>query len=262
MAGLTRVGLGNLGLDSTMVLFTVLVAVGAALLFGLGPAWRASRRDLSATMRAGSSGSMSDGTSRWGCATLPIVGELALSLVLLSAGGLMLKSVLKLQATELGFQPQSLLTFRLSMPSPQYDPPRATQLLVQLLDRLQGQPGIDAVGYGSCAPLSGGCNRTSASFPDWPPAPVGNGPAVGVYWASPTYFGTLGIRLVRGRVFTDHDRIYSRKVVVVNETAARAFWGCRSRRQTNWPRAGGIQRWGRRSSAWLPTCATARSKPR
>jgi putative ABC transport system permease protein len=224
-AGLTRVGLGTFGLDSTTLLFTFLVAAAAAVLFGLGPAWRASRRDLTSTIRAGSSGSVSQGTSRWSVRNFLIVGEVALSLVLLSAAGLMLKSVFQLQSTELGFQPQSLLTFRLSMPSPQYDPPRATQLFVQLVDRLHGQPGIDAVAYNNCAPLSGGCNGTTATFPDRPKTPVGSGPAVGVYWASPTYFDTLGIRVIRGRVFDDHDRVGQPKVVVINETAARAFWG-------------------------------------
>jgi putative ABC transport system permease protein len=224
-ASLTRVGLGTLGLDSTTLLFTLLVAAATAVLFGLGPAWRASRRDLISTIRAGSSGSLSPGTSRLGLRNFLITAEVALSLVLLSAGGLMLKSVLRLQSTELGFQPQSLLTFRLSMPSPHYDSARATQLIVQLLDRLHGQPGIDAVAYGHCAPLSGACNGTTATFPDRPKTPVGSGPAVGVYWASPTFFDTLGIRLIRGRVFDDHDRLGQPKVVVINEAAARAFWG-------------------------------------
>lgn len=222
-AGLTRVGLGTVGLDTAMLLFAIALATATAVLFGLGPAWRASRRDLTATMRVGSSGSVSQRTSGFAFRNLLIVGEIAIALVLLIAGGLMLKSVAKLQATELGFRPTSLSTFRLTMPSPQYNSARATQLFVDALDRLGARGEIEAIAYGSCAPLSGGCNQTSASFPGRlaPPAR----PSVGVRWASPKYFETLGIRLVRGRVFTDADRAGQPKVVVINEAAARAFWG-------------------------------------
>jgi putative ABC transport system permease protein len=223
-AGLTRVGLGRIGLDGTTLLFTVLVALGTAVLFGLGPAWRASRRDLTATMKAGASGAVSQGSRGFGLRNLLIVGEVALALVLLSAGGLMLRSVARLQAVELGFNPVSLLSVRLALPTPQYDYPRAIVLFDQLLGRLAARPGIESVGYGNCAPVSGGCNQTIASFPDRPPVAKGRGPGVGVYWASPGYFDTLGIRLIKGRAFTDRDRAGQLRVAIVNETAARSFW--------------------------------------
>lgn len=223
-AGLTRVGLGMLGLDGSTLIFTVLISTGSAVLFGLVPAWGAARRDLGTTMKAGGSGSVSAGAHGLALRSLLIVGEMALALVLLSAGGLMIKSVARLQATELGFRPDSLLTFRATLPSPQYDRPRAMQFFDQLLGRLTSRAGIESVAYGSCAPLSGGCNRTLARFPDRPPVAVGSEPSVGVTWASSRYFETLGIRLVRGRVFSEGDRIGQPKVVVVNETAARAFW--------------------------------------
>jgi predicted permease len=224
-AGLTRVGLGTLGLDGTTLLFTLAIALGTAAIFGLGPAWRASRRDLTTTMRAGSPGAVSQSHAGFSVRNLLIVGEMALALVLLTAGGLMLKSVARLQATELGFQPESLFTFRLALPSPQYNPSSATLFLEQLLERLRTQGDIRSVGYGNCAPVSRGCNVTIATFPDRPASQRGNGPQVGIYWASPDYFDTLGIRLIRGRVFDARDRIGQPKVVVINETAARTFWG-------------------------------------
>jgi putative ABC transport system permease protein len=222
---LTRVGLGMLGLDGTTLLFTFAIAAVTAVLFGLGPAWRASRRDLTDAMKAGTSGVVSQGTRGFAVRNLLIVGEMALALVLLTAGGLMLKSVARLQATELGFRPDGLLSSRVTLPAPQYDRPRATAFLNDLVDRLGRRADIESVAYGSCAPLSEACNRTSATFPDRLPAPRGKPPAVGVYWASSRYFETLGIRLVRGRVFTDRDRDGQPKVVVINETAARTFWG-------------------------------------
>jgi putative ABC transport system permease protein len=224
-AGLTRVGLSHLGLDGSTLLFAVLVAAATSALFGLGPAWRASGRDLAATMRTGAAGAVTSGTRRLALRNLLIVGEIALALVVLAASGLMIKSVARLQATELGFKPDSLLTVRVGLPGPQYNRETATQFLDQLVTRLAGQPGIDAVAYGSCAPLSGFCNRTTATFPDRPPVPLGRKPSVGVLWASPDYFRTIGARVARGRAFSEHDRVGQPKVVVINEAAARAFWG-------------------------------------
>jgi predicted permease len=137
----------------------------------------------------------------------------------------MLKSLGRLQATALGFRPDSVLTFRLAMSPPQYDQPRATQFFVELVDRVSALGPVESVAFGGCAPISGGCNGTTASFPDRPQAPGTRKPPVGVLWASPRYFETLGIRLVRGRGFTPQDRAGQPKVVVINEAAARAFWG-------------------------------------
>jgi putative ABC transport system permease protein len=222
--GLTRVGLGLVGFDATVLLFTIGTAIATAMLFGLGPAWRASRRDLTASMKVGSAGSVASGGRGLAFRNLLIVGEIALALVLLTAGGLMLKSVVRLQATEVGFNPDGLLTVRVALPGPQYNAQRATQFLADLVERLDGHANIDAVAYGSCAPVSGGCNGTLATFPGRPAVP-GRGPVVGVLWASPRYFETLGIRLVRGRAFTDSDRAGQPKVVVISEAAAREFWG-------------------------------------
>src|SRR5262249_7932797 len=133
------------------------------------------------------------------------------------------RSVRNLQTTGLGFEPDDLITASVSLPQARYDATRATQAVVQLLERLRAQPGVQAAAYGNCAPVSGGCNGTTATFPDRQLAP-GTAASVGIYWASPEYFGTLGIRLLKGRTFTDRDRTGQPKVVVLDETAARAFW--------------------------------------
>jgi predicted permease len=221
--GPTRLGLDHLDLDGTTLIFTMLIGVATAVLFGLGPAWRTSRHDLTAVMKAGSSGAVSR-VSGAALRNLLLVGEMALALVLLTAGGLMLTSVIRLQATSLGFDPRSLLTAALTLPDPQYDPARATQLFDQLLKRLESQPGIESISHGSCVPVSDGCNGTLATFPGRPPLPSERRPFVGVRWGSPRYFETMKIRLVRGRVFSERDRVGQPKVVVINETAARAFW--------------------------------------
>jgi len=223
-AGLTRVGLGLLGIDLASFVAIAGVTSLAALLFGLGPAWRASRRDPIDTMKTSTSGSVSHGTRGLSLRNLFVVGEMAIALVVLTAGGLMVKSVLRLQATELGFRPASLLSVRMVLPGPQYNPARASQFLMDLIERLESRPGMQSVAYGSCAPVTGGCNRTSAKFPGRVLPPDRTETPIGVLWASPRYFETMGIRLLRGRLFTPHDRAGQPKVVVVNETAALTYW--------------------------------------
>jgi predicted permease len=117
------------------------------------------------------------------------------------------------------------VTFPLSLPGSQYDGPRSERFFVDLLQRLESVPGIEAVGFGQCAPVSGGCNATRASFPDKPPVAPGREPSVGIHWASPQLFKAMAIPLVRGRTFTDLDRAGQPKVIVINETAARTLFG-------------------------------------
>src|SRR5262249_47817815 len=158
-----------------------------------------------------------------GMRTLLIVAETALALVLLIAAGLMLRSVRNLESTGLGFEPDGVTTAVITLPGKRYDSAHATVFFTQLLDRLRAQPGIQSVAYGNCAPVSGGCNGTIATFPDRALAP-GTEPSVGIYWASPDYFHTMGIRVVNGRVFSDRDREGQPKVVVISEAAARTLW--------------------------------------
>jgi len=222
--GLTRVGLSGLGPDWRTVTFAIALVAATAMLFGLGPAWRASRRDLTTNIKSAGNVAGGDGRRHLPVRQLLIVGEVALALVLLSAGGLMLKSVARLQATELGFNPANLISARLVMAAEQYDYPGARRLLVDLLDRVSTNPLIDSVGYNYCAPLSGRCNGTTAQFPGRPQPPNTPSPFVQVHWASPAYFSTLGIRLIEGRVFTPQDTADRPKVVVINEKAAHTFW--------------------------------------
>jgi putative ABC transport system permease protein len=222
-AGLTRVGLGLVHLDASVLAMTIVIAVGTAMLIGLGPAWRASRRDLTTTIKSGSSGSIASGTRWFGVRNLMAASEMALALVLLTASGLMLKSVIHLYQTDLGFRPRSLTTFRVALLPPRYDSDRATRFLTQLVDQLRTRGETVSAAFGSCAPVSGGCNRTSATFPDRPPV-TGPKPTVGVVWTTPGYFETLGIPLKRGRTFAGSDRAGQPRVVVINETAARTLW--------------------------------------
>jgi predicted permease len=222
--GLMRVGASMLGVDATLALAAIALAIVTAVLFGLIPAYHAARGDLTTAVRSGTAGSSSTGFRGMTLRNGLVVGEVALALVMLVSAGLMVKSLMRLSQTDLGFRPDRLLTFRLQLPDQTYPPERRLPFTEQLLARLQARPEIESAAFGHCAPVSGGCNGTRALFPDRPPVAPGSEPLVGVTWASPDYFTTLGIRLVRGRWFTDRDREGQPKVVVINETAARRFW--------------------------------------
>ena len=223
--GLTRVGISLIDLDVTTLLFTLGITVLTAVLFGLVPAWHASRSDIVTTMKTGGAGLIAPGARGLSLRNLLIVGETALALVLLVAAGLMLQSVNNLQRTPLGFEPAGLITFPISLPRMQYDNARATRFFVDLIDRVHALPGVQSAAYGLCAPVSGGCNATDVTFPGKPPVAPGQEPLTGVHWASPELFETIRIPLLRGRTFTDRDRQGQPKVVVINETAARTIFG-------------------------------------
>lgn len=232
--GLTRVGMGMIGVDLGTFAFTLITAVATALLFGLLPAWQASRADIVQTIKAGGAGSIGPGargigaSGRWmrgiGARQLLIVGETALALVLLVASGLMLQSVRNLQRTELGFDHEGLVTLRLQLPDAQYDAARSTRFFTELLQRVRTVPGVRAAAYGSCAPVSGACDITSATLPDRPDEPAALRPLTGIQYASPSLFETAGMRVLKGRAFTDRDVDGQPRVVMINETFARELF--------------------------------------
>ena len=201
-----RVGASMLGADATLVFSAVGLAVVCAMLFGLIPAWQAARGDLTSSMRPLINGRPSMGSRGLAFRNGLLVAEVALALVMLVSAGLMLKSLMRLGQTDLGFRPDHVLTFQLSLPDESYSPERSLSFIEQLLTKLRARPGVEAAAFGHCAPVADGCNGTRAFFPDRPVLPPGGSPLVGVTWVSPGFFDSLGIRLVQGRGFTDRDR--------------------------------------------------------
>jgi putative ABC transport system permease protein len=223
-AGLTRIGAGMIEFDASTLLFTCGVAALTALLVSLMPAVQASSlRPIDALKSGGKSGGRVLGwlDARSALVTL----QIALALILLAGAGLMIRSAERLRATDVGISPRGLLTARIDVPRAAYDDARGQMFLAQLLERLGGVAGVESAALGLCAPVSGGCNGTIMWFPPAThPRRDGTDPAVGIHWVTPGYFSTLGIRVVQGRTFTDHDRAGQPKVILVNEAAARRIW--------------------------------------
>jgi putative ABC transport system permease protein len=220
-AGLTRIGASTIGLDAATLLFTLGVTVVTAGLLALLPTLQAaSLRPIEALKAAGSARG-SHGGRDFVVRAVPVVAQIALALVLLAGAGLMTRSALELQATGIGVDPADVLTVRMELPDASYDAERGAAFYARLVERIRALPGVAAAGLGSCAPVSGGCNQTGIFFVAPPRDDTGD---VGMHWASPGYFATLGIPLLEGRDFDDADRAGRTKVVLINEAAAREFW--------------------------------------
>jgi predicted permease len=209
-------------IDGTVLGFGLGASVLAALLAGLAPALQASRPDLTQSLKeaARSSGSLRRGRLR----SALIVGEVALSLVLLIGTGLMLRSFANLQQVRPGFDAHNLLTFSLSLPWNRYrEPERRAGFYRRLEDRLRALPGVRSVGGVFPLPLSG-------RF--WTGPYAAEGAAPGEYDRNqanyrsilPGYFEAMGARLLAGRFLSWDEVAESRPVIVVDHLFARSVW--------------------------------------
>jgi putative ABC transport system permease protein len=210
--------------DAVVMLFTLGVAVLTGLVFGMVPAFHATRAGLSSALKEGGRGGAAGRGSARARGAL-VVAEMALAVTLLAGAGLLLRSFVKLQAVDPGFHTQQALTFELSLPDVRY---RADDARIaffdELLPRLRALPGVRAAGAVMGLPLTGLEFIISFEVAGRPPAPPSQRPSMQVRVATPDYFTAIGIPLQRGRLFTDDDRQGTTKVVLITEAAARTFF--------------------------------------
>ena len=222
--GLSALTLSGIRLDLRALLFTFAIALFTGILFGLAPALQGSRADVASALKSG--GARPSGFAGFRILTgksILVVTEVALAVVLLIGAGLMIKSFSRLIATRTGIDPDHVLTMRINLPNA-VKQPAAQAFFSQLETRVAALPGVVSVGQMNCHALAGGCSGTIIWFRDRPPVPQGTEPGVGMQWASPAYFKTMKIPVLRGRMFTDTDRQDAPKVAIINESAAHRFW--------------------------------------
>ncbi len=224
LEGLSSLVLSSIRIDGTALAFTLLVAAATAVLFGLVPAVRASRVAVSDALRGGEDAERNRRIRPLAGRGVLVSLEIALTLVLLIAAGLTIKSLATLLGTNVGFDPRHVLTVRVSLPEEAYTPESSGPFFSELLTRVREIPGVTSAALGNCPPLAGGCNESTITFLDRPPVPEGQGPSVGVNFITPGYLDSLRVPLLRGRDFTPADRQGTPKVVLINETAARRLW--------------------------------------
>ncbi|HXU44626.1 MAG TPA: ABC transporter permease [Thermoanaerobaculia bacterium] len=213
--------LGRVAFSGRALAFGLLAAVVTGLLFGLAPALRAFRTDVAGSLKEGSKGS--EGAGRQPLRAGLVVAEVALSLVVLAAAGLLGRSLGRLAAVDPGFQPKGVLS-ALILPRSLADQPRRLVNFYRALEaRLRALPGATAVGLVSQLPLGGddivASVRAIGGDPTAPPT------YASYRAATPGYFAALGIPLLKGRTFTDAEGVEGSRVAVVDELLARGFWG-------------------------------------
>jgi putative ABC transport system permease protein len=210
--------IADVHIDGRVLAVALGLAVVTTFLFGLVPALRAARTDLSQALREGGRGSVR--TGRLG--RLLVVAELAIALVLTVGATLLARSFAARASWRPGFDREHLLTFTLFAPTEKYGGKTATAALWRRLEgELAAVPGVISVGTASAGPLFGGDGSDDVRFngPDGPSRLPARW-----YDVSPDFFATLGVPLVRGRALTEDDRVDSAPVALVNETLASRFW--------------------------------------
>ena len=216
----------NLVFDWRVLAFTLFVACLTTVLFGLWPALHASRPDLQLALRAGGHGS-SDSPAARRTRDLLIIGEIALTLVLLSSAGLVLKSFARVQALSLGFDPQGLLTARIDLPFSVYSTPeKIAPFTHALLEKVRALPGVEAASLSANPPLLGGWEINFLKEGDNLKTPSAQQPSTECEVVSPDYFATLKAPLLRGRALNERDTIHAPLVAVIDQRfAEQAFAG-------------------------------------
>jgi predicted permease len=231
----------DIHLDLYVLLFTALLAGASAIVFGAAPAWQIAFLDPQQNLKQGRG--MTDGSrGRHRFRSALVVAELSLALVLLASAGVFVKSLSKLKDVDVGFRPHGLMTAALALPERQYDTPaKQIAFLSSALDRLTNSPGVESAAAGIPVPFSGFGNAASFNIEGRVSPPGDPGPHGNIRGVSPRYFETMDIRLIRGRVFTDQDRLGGEPVAIVDENLAREYWpnqdviGKRIRNGTNSP---------------------------
>jgi putative ABC transport system permease protein len=207
-------------LDGRVLAFNFLLAVVTGIIFGMVPALQASHPNLNESLKETTGGSAIGVRSqrRLSTRSVLVAGQITLSFVLLASAGLMIKSLVRLQAVNLGFEPAGVTTMSL------FGRGVKLEFYNELLARVQAMPGVESASVASTAPLLGYSSMTIMDIKDQP-AVESAGPAiVALHSVSPDYFATLGIRLRQGRVFTEQDRIGAPRVAVINQAAAERFF--------------------------------------
>ncbi len=194
----------QVSMDFTVLGLSVVIGVGVTVLFGLVPALTGTRVNLIQALAAGGRGGSAAG-SRWRAGL--VAGEFALTLVLLFASGLMMRTIYNLYRADLGLKTDRIVTFAYATPGREWaDPERRGQLLERALERLRALPGVTHVALTNPLPLSGGGNQTTYLVEGQPEPGPGQRPSTENNAASRDYFETMRIPLLRGTLFTDLEK--------------------------------------------------------
>ena len=210
-------------IDGWVLFFALTAAIMSALIFGIVPALRAGRRDLLSTLREG--GRTLAGATRDRVRGVLVVAEVALSLTLLVGAGLLIRSAFHLHRLDAGFDTRGLVAARVALPPRAYREGAAETALTfeRIVEELRASPAVRSAAVTSQAPMGPGGN-SNGLLPEGRALEPANLIEARLRIVSPGYFGTMGIRLLRGRDFSADDVREAPLVMVVSEELARRAW--------------------------------------
>lgn len=209
----------ELRLDPRALLFTLLASVTTSLIFGLAPAWRASRLDLAGSLKE--SGKFGGSLARFSLGNLFVVAQVALSLTLLVGAGLLARSLWNMRDINLGFNSERVLLAEIGLDPREFNSEQGLSFYQRLLDRVRALPGVEIASLTKNAPISMGRMKL-------PPVAAEGREQDSINadpnYISPGYFRTIGVGLLRGRDFDAHEQAKTEPVVIVNQTLADKLW--------------------------------------
>jgi len=217
--------LDQIGIDYRVLAFALGVSALTGILFGIVPALQASKLDVTSALKEG--GRRGEGHRRTSARSLLLIGEVALSLMLLVGAGLLIKSFLRLQEVRLGFTAHNVLTAHLSLQGPKYkNDQQNVEFFRQLKERLEAVPGVQAAGGSVNLPLNASGYAIGRGFiPEGRPLTVDESKDAMFSTITGDYFRALQIPLLSGRTFEPRDNADGPKVVIINETTAKRHFG-------------------------------------
>jgi len=214
----------ELGFDKVALLFGCAVAVGSALLAGILPSLQATRANLNTDLKEGGRGS-THGAGRLQSQSVLVAAEVALSLLLMTGAGLMMRTMIALSSLDAGFNPHGLLTMQISSSGTDYDQPnKRVNLFRELRERLASAPGVESVSAVNHLPIGGDSWRLGYRIAGRPLPEPGTNQGATYRVAMPGYLRTMQIGLVQGRDFTNYDNDHSAPVAIINEAMAKKQW--------------------------------------
>jgi putative ABC transport system permease protein len=216
--------LGEVRIDSTVLLVTLFVAISAGLIFGLVPGLASGKPDLTESLKEGGRGSTS-GRRHNRLRNALVVAEVSLALVLLTGAGLLLKSFVRLQNVNPGFNAKNVLTAEISLPALRYSDNQAqVNFFSELTRRVERLPGVKHAGLTTILPMSGINSDCSFRIEGRPSDDTHPMPDEEIRQVSADYFRTLEMPLVKGRFFNAGDKLDAPPVVIINQALAQRYW--------------------------------------
>src|SRR3984957_11849046 len=212
----------SVGMSGAVLLFSAGLVILSMFVFGLAPALHSSSGDVQSELKEGGKTTSAGGRNRW--RGLLATSEIALALVLLVGAGLMMKSLYRLLSVDSGFCSEHVVKLEMDLRTSQYDKdPAVIAFWQQTLDRVRALPGVESAAVGTAIPLTDDHDRTDITVEGTLPKP-GSFPHPDIHIVSGDYGKTLGVRLLRGREFTDSDRENFPRVAMVNASVAQRLF--------------------------------------